>query len=768
MTHCAHGAMEPLVFDLQDNNLTRVIPARTDEAPSQESIDSEKIATVDELDSEPFTLLHGKLLGYYRHELDRQEANRAEMATDEDYYDNIQWTPEEEQALKERGQAPLVYNVISQSVNWIIGSEKRGRSDFKVLPRRKDGGKAAERKTALLKYLSDVNLFPFERSAAFEETVKAGLSWLECQLEDGDEGEPIKSRFESWRNILFDSTYRNLDMSDCRYIFRVKWVDLDVAIALFPDREEQLRNAATDGTDVWGVDNEDGDDAMDSLEMENDSGASARDLEGYGRRRVRLIECWYRQPEKVAKIVGRSSEFRGEIYEPEDQRHQLELEEGRAEIREGSAMMRMHVVIMTTKDMLWHSPSPYRHNRYPFTPIWGFRRARDGMPYGVIRWMRGMQDDVNKRMSKALYILSSNKVVMDEGAVEDIELFREEVARPDAVIEKRVGKALELNVDRDLAPAHLELASRSIGMIQQVGGVTDELLGRSTNAVSGVAVQARQEQGSVATNKLFDNLRLAYQQHGEKELSLIEQFMTEEKQFRITNQRGTPEYVNVNDGLPENDITRTKADFIVDEAEWRASMRQAATQQLFDLASKLPAEIIMTMLDLMVENMDIPNRDELVKRIRAINGQRDPDSDELTPEEIAKEQAAQQQQAYNDEMALAALGEQKAKTAKAEADAAVAQANAKKIGVQTVREGVGAIKDATDAAQVIGFMPELAGLADGVLGEAGWKNPDMPAGGDPSAMQMRPQAIVPNETAAAPVVPDGAAPSQPAPQSPII
>ncbi|MDI9814949.1 hypothetical protein QM436_18990, partial [Acinetobacter baumannii] len=78
----------------------------------------------------------------------------------------------------------------------------------------------------------------------------------------------------------------------------------------------------------------------------------------------------------------------------------------------------------------------------------------------------------------------------------------------------------------DLAPAHLELASRSIQMIQQVGGVTDELLGRATNAVSGVAIKARQEQSSVATNKLLDNLRLAFQQHGEKELSLIEQFMT--------------------------------------------------------------------------------------------------------------------------------------------------------------------------------------------------------------------------------------------------
>ncbi|MGX0136342.1 portal protein [Cupriavidus metallidurans] len=729
------------MFDLNDREATRVTPARTDEREPDGPDAGERPAH--ELDSEANHELHGKLIGFYRQELSRQEANRAEMALDEDYYDNIQWTLEEEEELKKRGQAPLVYNVISQSVNWIIGSEKRGRSDYKVLPRRKNGGKPAERKTSLLKYLSDVNHLPFERSEAFEEAVKAGLGWLECQLQDADDGEPIYAGAESWRNILFDSTYRRLDQSDMRYLFRVKWVDLDVAIALFPDRKEQLEAAATENFETWGGVDHDGDDAMDSQEFEASMSGTMRDGAEVSRKRVRLIEAWYRVPEKVQRLRGHRSDFRGEIYDPQDERHQYEVDAGLATVAV-VPMMRMHCAIMTTKDFLYKAPSPYRHNKFPFTPIWGFRRRRDGMPYGVIRWMRGMQDDVNKRMSKALYILSTNKVVMDEGAVEDLEEFREEVARPDAVIIKKPNKQLELNVDRELGPEHLELASRSISMIQQVGGVTDELLGRSTNAVSGVAIERRQEQGSVGTNKVFDNLRLAFQMHGEKELSLVEQFMTEEKQFRITNSRGSPEYIAINDGLPENDITRTKADFIIDEAEWRATMRQAAVAELLETAKVLPPEVTLTILDLLVENMDIPNRDEIVKRIRQINGQRDPDATEPTPEEMAQEQAKQQQQQYNDELALATLAEQKAKTRKAEAEAAVAEANAKKVGVQTIREGVSAIKEATDTAQAVAFMPELATLADGILEEAGWQGSDLPGGADPTAVPFRPKSLVPN------------------------
>lgn len=751
------------MFNLNDEDATRVQSAFADEADTSPGEDAALAsqASPNDLDSEKSQELHSRLVCYYRQELNRQEDNRSEMATDEDYYDNIQWTLEEIEALKERGQAPTVYNVISQSVNWIIGSEKRGRSDFKILPRRKDGGKAAERKTALLKYLSDTNHLAFERSNAFEETTKAGIGWLESQIQDEDDGEPIYAGAESWRNIIFDSTYRRLDMSDCRYIFRVKWVDLDVAVAIFPERRAQLEAAAVDNYQTWGVDDVDGDYAMDSQELEANAAGGLREASMYSRRRVRMIEGWFRMPEKVERLKGPRSDFRGEIFDPNDERHQLEVAEGRA-VLAVTPTMRMYCCIMTTKDMIWYGPSPYRHNRYPFTPIWGFRRARDGMPYGVIRWMRGMQDDVNKRLSKALYILSTNKVVMDEGAVDDIEEFRREVARPDAVIQKRPGKQIELNVDRDLAPAHLDLASRSIQMIQQVGGVTDELLGRSTNAVSGIAIQARQEQGSVATNKLFDNLRLAFQQHGEKELSLIEQYMTEEKQFRITNMRGQPDYVTVNDGLPENDITRTKADFIIDEAEWRATMRQAAVAELMDLMKNMQPEIVMTMLDLLIENMDIPNRDEIVKRVRAINGQSDPDQEEPTPEEQQRAAAQQQQQQYNDAMSMAQLKEAEAKAARAEAEALKAHASAMHISKQAVREGVGAVKDATDAATSIAFMPELAPLADGILKESGWQDASTPTASNPQDIPYRPNTIVPNTAAPAGADATGA-PAQPMP-----
>jgi hypothetical protein len=319
---------------------------------------------------------------------------------------------------------------------------------------------------------------------------------------------------------------------------------------------------------------------------------------------------------------------------------------------------------------------------------------------------------------------------------------------------------LKLDVDRELAPAHMDFMSRNIQMVQQVGGVTDELLGKSTNAISGVAVQRRQEQGSLATSKFFDNLRFAVQQHGEITLSLMEQFVTEAKQFRVTNQRGTPEFITMNDGLPENDITRSKADFVISEADWRATMRQAALEQLTEMISKMPPQVGMVMLDLVVELMDIENRDEIAKRIRGVNGMRDPDATEPTPEEAQQMQNAAAQQQIQQAMIQAELREKNAKAAQAEANADLTRG-------KTVEAAMNAASLAMTAATSVIQMPTIAKVADNLLLQGGWSGGvPVPAGMVPPATHgIPPQAAQPMPPEAAQQPPAGAMPPD-APMAP--
>lgn len=672
-----------------------------------------KPMTPRQLDSNRMVDMHKRLLDYYMREVDRQRQNRIEQAQDEDFYDNIQWSEEDAEVLRERGQLPLVYNVVSASVDWVLGTERRTRTDFNVLPRRKEDGEQAQRKTQLLKYLADVNDSEFNVSRAFGDSVKVGVGWLEDSLATDGEGEPLSNRYESWRNMLWDSSALDFDLQDGRYMFRSKWIDLDVMQAIFPKRAGLLDRSADAANDFLSLDLY-GDEVMDQQEiaLENTGPSRTSDqVTGFQRRRVRAIEGWIRVPVPTQRMRG--GVFDREIYDPWSPGHVDAINAGEAELIETNTM-RMHVAIFTPAGMLYFGPSPYRHNRFPFTPIWGKKRGRDGLPYGLVRNLKDIQTDVNKRASKALAILSSNKVVMDEGAVEDIDEFRDEVSRPDAIIVKKPNKELKLEVDRDLAQWHVELMSRSISMIQQASGVTDENLGRRTNASSGIAIQRRQDQGSLATAIYFDHLLYARKKRGEKVLANVEQFMSEQKAFRITNMRGRPEYITINDGLPENDIVRTKADYIIDEDDWNATLRQAAVDQLLETMTRFPPEAALVLLDLVVENMDLPNRDELVRRIRSLTGQRDPDAEEDTPEEQARAAAQAEQQAAQKAMFDAQLR-------KALADALKSEAQADEIIEKIVNSRVAAQNAALDAGGKALALPAAAHVADHILAESGYR-----------------------------------------------
>lgn len=652
------------------------------------------------LDSEAAMAQWRRLLAIYRYELDRHAENRMEMATDEDFYDHIQWTAEDLAEFDRRGQFPLVFNLIQTSINWIIGTQRRAPQDYKILPRRKDGSTSAERKTELMRHLRDENMSNDEVATAFADAVKAGIGWLETGQGDGTDGVLVFDRAESWRNMVWDSRHRNYDMSDARFICRTKWMDLDVCAALWPQRQRLLEQSR-EGALVAARFSDYGDEVMDGIE--DDIGFSTLSTTGgaYVRDRIRVIEMWFKKPAVVPVLQG--GDFRGELFDEWSQGHWDQLVSERATL-----VMRprevMHVALMTEAGLLDLRQSPYRHNQFPFTPVWGYRRARDGMPYGAIRGLRGPQQDLNKRASKALHHLSSSRLYLESGSVDDPEETRDEANRPDSLIIYKKGyNPPRIESNTEVASAHISLMEKDAQMIQNVGGVTDENLGKRTNATSGKAIIARQDQGSLATSQFFDNLRRSAILHGVKQLVNIEQFYTEQDQFRITDARGNPQYVTINSpDDPMNAIHRFKADFILEEEDWRATNRQAQTEALFELMNQMAAtapQVVISILDLAVEASDIPKREEIVKRIRSITGQADPDEDpeNPSPETVARQQQQAAEQAMQQRATEAEIGDKEAR-----ADKTRAETDALRLGLRgaSIEQLQKAIKAAIDVAGV--------------------------------------------------------------------
>ena len=620
--------------------------------------------------------------------------SRHEMIQDNDYYEGYQWTEQEKQELHDRGQTPVVYNQIMPAIDWILGTERRQRVDWHVLPRSQADAEAAEAKTKLLKYIYDINRAGEVMSEAFADAVKGGLGWMECAVRSDMTDDPIFIAHEDWRNIWYDALAKRKDLQDARYVFRSKWVDLETALVMFPDRKGEIRAQAHMSDTLYEDYTGEGEYSDDVKSLEEEVG-QAGNINTNRRSRVQLIECWYRVPARVQVMRGSTlGVLDGDIFDEEDANHQLLVQLGHASTHEAVRMV-MRCMIYSGDVVLQDNRSPYRHNRFPFIPVWGKRRKRDNSPFGAVRNLRSPQDDLNKQRSKALYILSSQKIIADRNATDDWETFHEEATRPDGILVKEPNTEVELHSDVQLSSSHVQLMDQDSVYIQEASGVTNENMGRDTNASSGRAILSKQKQGETVTNIYFDNHRSAFQTLGEITLSLAEQFYDEERDIRIASekQKGTAEWMRINeqqpDGSIKNDILGRKADFVVSAQDHDESLRQAMFQTLSEMVTRLDPQIGVQLLDMVVEMSDMPQSDELIKRIREINGMPDPYADPNDPEEAQKIEQRRRREARQQELEMqereAEVAQQKAEAQKTKAEIEQAMWEAQKVRYEGIK-----------------------------------------------------------------------------------
>jgi hypothetical protein len=158
----------------------------------------------------------------------------------------------------------------------------------------------------------------------------------------------------------------------------------------------------------------------------------------------------------------------------------------------------------------------------------------------------------------------------------------------------------------------------------------------------------------------------------------------------------------------ENDITASEADFIVDETDYRETVRMAQSEMLFEMVGRMPPNVAMALLDIAVEMTDLPNKQALAARIRAVTGQQ-PMGKENTPEAqqaaAAKQQADAQAQATAQAQADAEVELTKAKAAQAQGSAALSDTRAK-------QGAVDGKANAMRTASMVAGAPNLAPAAD--------------------------------------------------------
>jgi hypothetical protein len=440
---------------------------------------------------------------------------------DRDYTDNIQLTAEEIATLEKRGQAPSIDNRIKTKVDYLVGFEKQQRIQPKALPRTPKHETDADGATQGLRYVSESEDYEQKRSGVWRNMLVEGAGGIRVSVEPSKYSQPmnqeammgssamtppqemdIKISRVAWDRMFADPHSSDLDYEDAAYKGLVIWMDYDDALAKYGDNEEA--KDILDTTLSLAPTHTYDDKPKFSLWADKK------------RKRVRICQIWVKRDD-----TWYFAEYtKGGILKAGESPHKTDKGESDDEL----------VFQAAYKD-------------------------RDNRVYGLVREMIPLQDEINKRRSKSLHLLNVHQTTYEDGAVDDIETFRREKAKPDGTMKVNPGALSNQNGPRiisetrtDLAEGHFKLMQEAKNSIDLKGPNATEMGDKTggSNAASGKAIIASQQGGMTQIGDLMDGLRHLDKRVFRKIWNRIRQYWTAEKWIRVTDDERNIKWLGMN------------------------------------------------------------------------------------------------------------------------------------------------------------------------------------------------------------------------------
>lgn len=482
-----------------------------------------------------------------------------------DYYDGYQYTDEEVQELKRRKQPIITNNRIQRKIDAMVGIEQRGRTDPKALGRTPAHDEAADIATQALMFVDDETRFDVKRSQAFENLLVEGYGGAEIVVEQKRGRMEIVVNRLRWEEIFFDPASREKDFSDATFLGCMKWMSLDKAISLYGSEHEETLEATVNG------------DAQDG-ETYDDRPFRVNTFKWGDRkqRRVRISQMYYQ---------------RGGVW---------------------------YLAIFTGGGEIRNDVSPYvDEDGTPVCPmvLMSAYVDRENRRYGLVRGMLSVQDEINKRRSKALHLLNSRQTMGAKGAV-DVAKMKTELAKPDGHVDVDVDlaeaaraagiPAFQVLPTNDMASGNLAMLAEAKAEIDLLGP-NASLQGQAQGQQSGRAIMAQQNAGLSELAPIYDSLRDWTIRCYEQMWLRIKQYWNDERWVRVTDEAGATQFIGLN--VPaavdpftgqvvqrKNDVARMDVDIIIEDAPDLVTLRQEEFQQLAEMAQRgipIPPELLI-------------------------------------------------------------------------------------------------------------------------------------------------------------------------------
>jgi hypothetical protein len=237
----------------------------------------------------------------------------------------------------------------------------------------------------------------------------------------------------------------------------------------------------------------------------------------------------------------------------------------------------------------------------------------DGDRYGFVRNLKGPQDEVNQRRSKGLHLFNSRRIIMTDGAVQDIEKTRREAARPDGIIIKNPGTELAFDDAEKATSAagNLQLLTEAKAELENFGP-NPALVGQGTGVAgsSGRAIALLQQAGIAELGPFILRYRGWKLRVYRAVWSAVQRYWQAERWIRVTDDEELGQFLQVNGlevdprtGQPVlvNALGNLDVDIILDEGPDQVNSMADAYDTLIALSQRgtpIPPDIILELSSL--------------------------------------------------------------------------------------------------------------------------------------------------------------------------
>lgn len=638
----------------------------------------------------------------YRRYLYGKDAHRDyvdKAKRNEDFYfgDGSQWSEADRQALLASGRYIAEFNEIQGKVDTIIGQQLSKQVDIAYKPRNKGQDElTAEALSKVAKFFCDENQYSYKESLIHEDGRIEQRGFMEFRVEIGEDNQAkVVIDVLDPRDCIPDPDATSYDPRKWSDFIKMRWMSYDDLV------EDFGKKLANEVKQRGYSDNETEEDQADRNRF---GGEDVIDFNKYdytdngGVRRFLVIDRQHKKrvQRDVAIDLATGKDVFLEDLRPEEQAN---IKAAGNHVLAKKSRERIRWTVTCGEVLLHDEWSPYR----TIDVVMYAPRFRRGRTQGDVDNLVSPQETYNKLISQEVTIVNgtaNSGWMFEEGSLVDMTRadLAEVGAKSGLVIEYKEGKKPS-KIDPNKVPTGLDrMIDRTKVAIDSISGIDKPQMGIEKGDLSGEAYKALQYAGGMQRARSMNNLEYTRDLGALKLLELIQDFITEERIFTITDadKPGDDRFeeVAVNqvtiDGIV-NDLSVGEYDVVTSETSTHHTFMDTQYRQAMEMR-KEGVPIPDTRL---IEMSSITKKNEIISEMR----------DNQAPTEDPKAEAD------------AELSRAKGR---------LTDAQTEKVKAETVSTKVESLYEGIQTANVIAATPATAGIGDDIMASAGYQDMDQP------------------------------------------